>query len=298
MVTFAYSMDYKLTRTLLTLLLFAWINGVSFAQRGGNTSWKKYQHEAAIGVGINSVFANLGEKDGLGVGYAMQRSTFNGTYRYYFMKNFAARGSITHGYSRKNDKSLNFGDRQNARLDYISTVTEFAAMGEYHLIDETTKGKRGKVRRSRGGMSKGLNMGLSAFTGIGLSYLRPFGELQGRKMEFKPITTPLTVPNDDRYKRLHLHVPVGINARVLINENWRAGIEFGYRIGFRDYVNNVSGVYSADDFENPDPFSPDTQYFGITTFAKEEAPIADLSSDSGRRSYFFGFLTLAYRLKS
>jgi hypothetical protein len=72
-------MDYKLTRTLLTLLLFAWINGVSFAQRGGNTSWKKYQHEAAIGVGINSVFVNLGEKDGLGVGYAMQRSTFNGT---------------------------------------------------------------------------------------------------------------------------------------------------------------------------------------------------------------------------
>lgn len=298
MVTFAYAMDYRLTRTLLALLFIGWMGSSSLAQRGGNTAWKKYQHEVAIGAGVNSVFANLGERDGLGVAYVMQRSTFNGTYRYYFMKHFAARGSISHGYSRKNDKSLKYSDRQNVRLDYISTVTEFAAMGEYHLIDETTKGRKGKVRRSRGGMSKGVNMGLSAFAGVGMSYMRPFGELQGRKMEFKPITTPLTVPNDDRYKRIHLHIPVGINARLLINENWRAGIEVGYRVGFRDYVDNVSGVYAVGDFKNADPFSPDDQYFGIITFAKEEAPIADLSSDSGRRSYIFGFLTLAYRLKT
>ncbi|MEQ9187114.1 MAG: hypothetical protein RLP15_05215 [Cryomorphaceae bacterium] len=291
-------MDYRLTRTLFALLFIGWMGNTSIAQRGGNTSWKKFQHEVAVGAGVNSVFANLGERDGLGVAYIMQRSTFNGTYRYYFMKHFAARGSISHGYSRKNDKSLKYSDRQNVRLDYISTVTEFAAMGEYHLIDETTKGRKGKVRRSRGGMTKGVNMGLSAFAGVGMSYMRPFGELQGRKMEFKPITTPLTVPNDDRYKRIHLHIPVGINARLLINEHWRAGIEVGYRLGFRDYVDNVSGVYAVGDFKNADPFSPDEKYFGFITFAKEEAPIADLSSDSGRRSYIFGFLTLAYRLKT
>ena len=96
-----------------------------------------------------------------------------------------------------------------------------------------------------------------------------------------------------------MHIPVGLNARILLSENWRAGLEFGYRIGFRDYVNNVSGVYAKDeDFTNPDPFTPDDKYFGVITYAKEEAPIADLASDSGRRGFFFGFVTLAYRIKA
>ncbi len=299
MVTFTYSIDPRLIRTLLTLIFIGILAVPSFSQRGGYTAWKKYRHEAAVGVGVNSVFANLGERDALGLVYVMQRSTFNGTYRYYFMKHFAARGSVTHGYSRKNDKSLSLADRLNERVDYMSTITEFAGMAEYHIIDETTKGRRGKVRRSRGGMSKGLNMGVSAFAGFGLSYIRPFGELHGRKMEFKPITNPLTVPNTDRYNRMHLHIPVGLNARVLINGNWKVGLEVGYRLGFRDYVDNVSGVYAVDeDFLNPDDGSPDPQYFGLITFAKEEAPIADLASDTGRRGYVFGFVTLDYRLKT
>ena len=299
MVTFAHSMDYRFTRTVLVTVIASCMSVMAFAQRGGNTGWKKFRHEASIGYGVNSVYASLGERKNIGPAYLMQRSAFNGTYRYYFMRFFAVRGSMTYGYCRKNDKSLQYNDRANVRLDYLSSVTEFAAMGEYHLIDETTKGRKSKVRRARGGTTKGLNMGISAFAGIGLSHFRPYAELQGQKMEFKPITEPLTIPNDDRYKRFHVHVHVGLDARLLINENWRAGVELGYRFGFRDYVNNVSGVYSANsEFKNADPFSPDNEYFGTITFAKEKAPIADLASENGRRNYIIGFITLAYRLKS
>jgi hypothetical protein len=298
MVIFAYAMEVFLRKKMLALVVVSMTVLTVQAQRGGNTPWKKYRHEASVGYGVNNVFATLGERDNLGVAYVLQRSAFNGSYRYYALRHLAVRGSITHGYSRKNDKSTDYEDRLNTRLDYQCTITEFAAMAEYHIIDETTKGKKGKVRRARGGVSKGLNVGVSGFAGVGLSYFRFYGELMGEPMILKPITQPLTIPNSDRYKPVHLHIPIGMNARILINENWRVGLEAGYRIGFREYINNISGVYSVDEnFLNPDTYNVDPRYFGLVTFAKERAPLADLASDSGKRNYFFAMVTLSYRLK-
>lgn len=60
MVTFAYGMDNPMKRILCTLALVGVFGTLAFGQRCGNTAWKKYRHEAAIGYGINTVFAQLG----------------------------------------------------------------------------------------------------------------------------------------------------------------------------------------------------------------------------------------------
>ena len=62
------------------------ISFTTIAQRGGDTLWTKYRHEVSAGYGVNNLFATLGERDNLGVKYILQRSTFNGLYRYYFSK--------------------------------------------------------------------------------------------------------------------------------------------------------------------------------------------------------------------
>lgn len=298
MVIFAHPMNLKTLKKYLLFLLTILISGSVFSQRRGNTAWTKYRHEASIGYGVNTLFANLGERDNWGVNYVLQRSVFNGSYRYYALKNLAVRGSISHAYARKNDKGFEVDDSPNTRIDYQATLTEFSAIAEWHFIDETTKGKKKKVRRARGGMSKGLNVGLSLFTGLGMSYLRPYGEYFGEAVEFKPITDPLTVPNTDRYNRWNLFFPVGGQARMILTENWRVGLELGYRIGLREYIDNVSGVYYRDPSVQKLDSYEDPQKVGEITFSKEKAPIADLASETGKRNYFFGLVTLSYRIKS
>jgi len=288
-------------RTSLLIILMS-VFTASYAQRG-NTAWKKYRHEISGGYGVNTVFASLGENDKFHFNYVFQRSTMNASYRYFLLKKVAVRGSFTHAFARKNDKEITPGEiRTNARLDYISTISEFGALAEYHFFDETTKGRKGKVRRARGGMSKGVNVGLSLFGGVALDYLRPFGEYYGERVVFKPITDPLTVPNNAKYNKMNVHFPVGANLRFVLTENWRVGFEAGYRLGIRNYINGASGVYYVDEtVSNPD-YQPeegdlDPQLISTITFEKENAPLDVLVDSRGRKNYFFGLLTVSYRLK-
>lgn len=301
MVIFATRMaNYSTRITLLAAVFCFLLIETAEAQRGRNTAWRKYRHEASLGYGMNNLFANLGERDKPVAITVFQRSTFNASYRYFFLKNFAARGSFSHGYARKNDKAIPENDvRNNVRIDYAASMTEFAGMVEYHIMDETTKGRRGKVRRARGGMSTGLNLGVSFFAGVGLSYFRPYGEYFGDAVVFRPISDPLQIPNTAEYRQLRVNFPVGGQVRIIASENWRVGLEGGYRIGLSDYINNVSGVYYSEEGVGlSDPFAPDPQYIGNITFAKEEAPISQLASESGKRNYLFVLLTLSYRFKS
>jgi hypothetical protein len=47
----------------------------------GNTAWKKYHHEASFG--FNTFIAAIGENDKPEIPFVLQRSTFNGTYRFF-----------------------------------------------------------------------------------------------------------------------------------------------------------------------------------------------------------------------
>lgn len=300
MVIFVSQMTQFTIRITLIVLMLGFVASIANAQRGGNTAWRKYRHEASVGYGMNNLFANLGERDSPVAITVFQRSTFNASYRYFFMKNFAARASFSHGYAHKNDKVIpEDGVRNNLRLDYAASMSEFAGMVEYHIMDETTKGRKGRVRRARGGMSSGLNLGVSLFAGIGVSHFRPYGEYFGDQVVFKPISDPLPIPNNSEYRRTRLNFPVGGQVRIIATENWRVGLEGGYRIGLSDYINNISGVYYAEEgVELSDPLAEDPTYVGNITLAQEQAPISQLVSESGKRNYLFVLLTLSYRFKS
>jgi len=300
------SMLHKFRFHFTLFLFFALHNFVVSAQKSaGNSAWTKYRHEVSFGYGFNTLLANLGESDQLGLTFMLQRSTLNANYRYYLKKKIALRGSVSHAYARKNDKKgvEDLLDRAwNMPIDYKTSLSEFAFFGEYHVFDETNLGKRkSRVRRARGGMSKAMNLGLSFFGGPALTYFRPVGEYQGSMVELRPINSnPGTDLNAPDYKRVNFHFPIGTNVRFVFDENLRLGFEFGYRLGVRDYMNNVSAVYYRDGKPAQDYTDFDDPNFagGYVTFAKEEAPVGILASENGRRNYFFGMFTLAYRIKS
>lgn len=285
---------------LISICVFlVFVSTSIFAQRG-NQSWQKYRHEASLGYGFNTFLSSIGEDDKIGTRFMLQRPTMNASYRYYFAKHFAVRGSFTHAYYRKNDKEDVDPARLNARLDYEMTLSEFAVMAEYHIFDETHMGSRkGKVRRARGGMSRGPKFGVSCFGGVTLDYMRPYAELYGNRMVLKQYNPTAGYTSSKDYKRTHVHFPIGTNLRLVVAKNWRVGVEAGYRIGLTDYIDNVSSVYYID--SNPYARTSeydDTKFSGeYVSLGKEKAPISSLASNSGRKNYFFGMVTLAYRIK-
>lgn len=305
MVIFADQMKaYGFHRVFLACVISFGIAAVAQAQRGGNAAWKNYRHEVAVGYGYNTLFSKLGTRDNLGVGFMIQRSTFNASYRYFFLKHFAARATMSHHYARKNDKDnenpLFFTNNQP--LDYKTTFSEFGGVVEFHILDEVgNKKRKGKVRRARGGMSRGLNAGLSIYAGFAVDYFRPYGEFQGARVIIRPANdNPGYITNTLEYKRLNMHIPVGATARLTFSEHWSFGVEAGYRIGFRDYVDNVSAVYYEDGPPSGRSIFPDENYTGgNVTFADDPSVgLGALVGENGRRNYFFAQFMLGYRFKT
>ncbi len=287
--------------TLLLLTCLLLLSEVTNAQKRRSDRWKTYRHEVGVGYGYSSIYAGLGEKDNLGVRSVLQRSTFNANYRFFILRFLSVKGSLMHGYTRKNDKAELQDDRpNNLRIDYKSSFSEFAGIAEFHLFDETSLARGGKQRRARGGLKSSLRFGISAYAGIAYSVIRPFGEYFGDEVELRPITSNPGVDVDvPSYDRGFLQVPLGVNIRYVVDKQWRVGLDLGYRLGFREYIGNVSGVYYTQEGASADAPSiyENESFVGVVTYGDSNDPIGSLAGDNGRTGYFVGLLSLSYRIK-
>lgn len=290
----------KISILLSLSLLFSLFSDTANAQ--GSDAWKRYRHDFTIGYGFNSLLTSIGEKDNIGVAFALQRSSFNVSYRYFLLKNVAVRGGFTQMYCRKNDKDLNRETRDNLRIDYETSMTELSLVGEYHFFDETGKTHKGKTRRARGGITKLAKFGVSVYGGIAGSVFTPKGEYFGNRVYLRPLNDAPGYNTDvNKYARLNIYFPIGTNIRLVVNESWRVGVDLGYRFGVRPYINSVSGVYHEDDISQlglPATDWPDYRYAGYVHFEDEGQPLSQLSLQKGRFGYFAGLITLSYRLKT
>lgn len=84
------------------------------------------------------------------------------------------------------------------------------------------------------------------FAGVGVYHFKPYTkDTSGNKYFLQPLSTEGEGFMDGvkDYKLTQFSVPVGIGAAYSLNEDMRLGIEFGYRIIFTDYLDDVSNVY-------------------------------------------------------
>jgi hypothetical protein len=272
------------------------------ANAQGSDAWKRYRHDFTVGYGFNSLLSSIGEKDNIGLAFALQRSSFNLSYRYFLLKNVAVRGGFSQMYCRKNDKDVNRDSRNNLRMDYETSMSEISLVGEYHFFDETGKSHKGKTRRARGGITRIAKFGVSVYGGVALSLFNPQGEYVGNRVYLRPVNDNPGYDTDvDKYAKFNIYFPVGTNVRWVVSESWRVGVDLGYRFGVRPYVNNVSAVYYEDDVSQvgiPGESWPDYRYAGYVHFADEDKTIEQLTFERGKRGYFVGLITLSYRLKT
>ena len=81
-----------------------------------------------------------------------------------------------------------------------------------------------------------------AFAGIALTTYNPKGFYQGKWHELRPLQT-----EGKQYGFLTLALPVGLGITYHLDPKWDISAEYGYRITFNDYLDDVSGAYLGID---------------------------------------------------
>jgi len=151
------------------------------------------------------------------------------TVQYELQDQILLRGSYSFARVNGSDSYSSKQVLQQRNLQFESTISEFAVVGEYYLFNLYEK------RFSPYG-----------FIGLAVFHFDPYTyDSVGRKVFLKPLSTEGQgiYPNKKPYSLWQPAIPFGGGIKFAITENLRIGFEFGLRKLFTDYLDDVSTSY-------------------------------------------------------
>lgn len=146
------------------------------------------------------------------------------------------RGNIFYGTLEGDDKNLNNEANKKRNLNFTSPLLEFSVLGEWNIFGFDAIGNK---------KSEGVTPYL--FAGLGIFKFNPKGELNGEKVELQPLgtegqgTTPLQTRK--KYALTQVSIPFGIGLKFRLSRKFVVGLEYGPRLTFTDYIDDVSLTY-------------------------------------------------------
>lgn len=152
---------------------------------------------------------------------------------------FSVKGNVFYGTLSGADSTSPDEWKQNRNLSFKSPIFEFSAQLEYNLFGYNPDGVRGK------GRSRAFSP--YVFAGIGIFKYNPMAYHNEEWVELQPLGTEGqgTTQFQDRkkYDLTQVSVPVGMGLKIRIAQKWTLGFEYGTRITFDDYIDDVSSTY-------------------------------------------------------
>jgi hypothetical protein len=176
--------------------------------------------------------------------------------------------------------------QRNRDLNFQTTLLELGAIMEVNF------------NKYRVGQTKKLNKTPYLFFGIAGYNFKPKGLYNDTWYDLQALGTEgqnTSANPNDYYKLNQLALPVGIGFKKNINENWAWSIEYGARILFTDFLDDVSGKYVdpqilANESGILTPILADRSYNQIGN--------QNIGNDRGNPAlkdwYFFAGFTLSY----
>ena len=176
--------------------------------------------------------------------------------------------------------------QQNRNLNFSSTVLELAAILEINFM----KYRAGNINK--------LYQTPYLFFGIAGYNFKPKGLYNDSWYDLQALGTEgqgTSANPNSPYRLNQFAIPVGIGYKRNINRNWAFAIEYGARILFTDYLDDVSGKYAdptilADEAGILTPILADRSY-------DQDLPnnIGAARGNSALKDwYFFAGITLSY----
>jgi hypothetical protein len=83
------------------------------------------------------------------------------------------------------------------------------------------------------------------FLGVGGFYYNPKSIRAGVWHSLRPLRTEGQgiKPGTKEYSKISICVPMGMGLKYAVNRRWNIGLEYGLRLTFTDYIDDVSTVY-------------------------------------------------------
>lgn len=157
-------------------------------------------------------------------------------YRYNVNPRLAWRASVFGGRVKGDDANSRYEFNQNRNLHFRSNIYELAAGLEFNYMPYAT----GRLIGERFWYSSYMIVQLAGF------YFNPRAELDGEWYELQPLGTEgqgTELSSRNRYPRFQVSVPIGLGFKMNIGKRTSVFAEYGIRLTFTDYLDDVSGTY-------------------------------------------------------
>jgi hypothetical protein len=147
-----------------------------------------------------------------------------------FLQNrFSARSEITWFRLKGTDATAD-DDRVERNLSFVSNNWELNAVGLLHLFKQDKK------------FYNRYAFNIYGMTGIGLLFMNPKAEYNGKKVALQPLET-----EGKHYSRFQFVVPYGVGIKFAKGALYNIAVEAGWRKTFTDYMDDASGPRYPDD---------------------------------------------------
>lgn len=186
-----------------------------------------------VGTGTSTYFGELKNEGD----YMDAKPNLNVGLQYFLFPRIAARAEITWFQLSGDDADADdsFNGRKGRNLSFVSNNYEVVFSGTVNLF---ANGNRYYQRPT---------VNVYGFVGIGMLYLNPKAELDGKKYALQPLQT-----EGVSYSRFQPVVPYGLGAKLKVGPFFNVAVEGGYRLIFTDYLDDVSTVHPDKTGWDPD----------------------------------------------
>ncbi len=208
-------------RKLLVIIALTLLANVTFAQ-----SFYAIRKDRGlilvVGTGTSTYFGELANPGN----YLDAKPNVNAGLQLYFTPRISGRAEITWFTLAGSDSKADDNSRVKRNLSFKSNNAEVAFTGAINLFPNGNRYYRRPYFNVYG------------FGGVGLLYMNPKAEYQGKKYALQPLKT-----EGVDYSRIGLVIPFGLGARLKAGPNFNIALEGGYRKTFTDYLDDVSGTH-------------------------------------------------------
>ncbi|GAB4381186.1 MAG: hypothetical protein Kow0075_12890 [Salibacteraceae bacterium] len=217
-----------------------------------NPAWKANRVEYILGAGASGYLGDLGGQDGPAKPFVydyeptMTRYSVTLGAKYFVKEYHAIRATYSNAEVRGTDALTNYPNRRYRNLNFKSFINEASLIYEFHLLKPNVLQLAGAASTR---VFNGNRIGVYTMAGAGLFRFNPKGNFQGKWYPLYPLNTEgQGLPGGpDPYRRIAFTFPLGGGAYLLLNHNFKLGLEVLYRWTTTDYLDDASGYYYDND---------------------------------------------------
>lgn len=210
-------------KRFLAIALFALVSIPAFSQFLKNS-------EMGITVGGGNYIGDINPK----YNFYGTKMMYGVIYRYNFNPRWVVKASAMFG--RVGAEDSHFNNIRN--LSFESKINELAATCEFNFFDYQTGSKKHRVTPY-------------IFGGIGVFFMNPQAEIlnpltyEREWVELQPLNTEGQGMEgyDNPYSLTQISIPFGLGLKISLNKVVCIGLEWGLRMTFTDYIDDVSKNY-------------------------------------------------------